>query len=177
MHKSSFKLEHKRTSTKLSDHVWKLKKKTKKTSTSTSDERSPAPSLNKKTTRFLEIASTGNDSSLTITIQCSLMRFLLWTEILSLDKLLAKCSYQILSELLQWSHCAFKVDLKQTVRHHSKDYNSISGLTWTTLSMGSASRPRVSEPRPSIAMMKLRKNSGSFPNITLEIPSMPPGDQ
>ena len=27
LHKSSFKLEHKRTSTALSDHVWKLKKK------------------------------------------------------------------------------------------------------------------------------------------------------
>ena len=27
LHKSSFKLEHKRTSTTLSDHVWKLKKK------------------------------------------------------------------------------------------------------------------------------------------------------
>ena len=27
MHKSSFKLEHRRTSTTLSDHVWKLKKK------------------------------------------------------------------------------------------------------------------------------------------------------
>ena len=27
MHKSFFKLEHKRTSTRLSDHVWKLKNK------------------------------------------------------------------------------------------------------------------------------------------------------
>ena len=30
LHKSSFKLEHKRTSTTLNDHVWKLKKKKKK---------------------------------------------------------------------------------------------------------------------------------------------------
>ena len=27
LHKSSFKLEHKRTTTSLSDHIWKLKKK------------------------------------------------------------------------------------------------------------------------------------------------------
>ena len=41
LHKSSFKLEHKRASTTLSDHVWKLKKKKKKkTSTSTSNGRS-----------------------------------------------------------------------------------------------------------------------------------------
>ena len=38
MHKSSFKLEHKRTSTTLSDHVWELKKK--KTPTSTLNGRS-----------------------------------------------------------------------------------------------------------------------------------------
>ena len=37
MHKSSFKLEHKIFSTTLSDHFWKLKKRTK-TSTSTSNE-------------------------------------------------------------------------------------------------------------------------------------------
>ena len=30
MHKTSFKLEHKKTSTTLSDHVWKLQKPTKK---------------------------------------------------------------------------------------------------------------------------------------------------
>ena len=42
LHKSSFKLEHKRTSTSLSDHISKLKKTTKKktTSTSTSNGRS-----------------------------------------------------------------------------------------------------------------------------------------
>ena len=41
LHKSSYILEQKRTSTTLSDHVWKLKKKTKTSnSTSTSNGRS-----------------------------------------------------------------------------------------------------------------------------------------
>ena len=108
-HKSSFKSEHKRTSTTPSDHVWKLKNKNinfnpkwevakKVKSFAPSDkvcklclQEKPSifrsvPSLNKKA-KCLDIACIRNDSILTITtIHCQLMRFPLWTETLSLDK-------------------------------------------------------------------------------------------
>ena len=74
LHKSSFKLEHKRTSITLSDHVWKLKNKNIdcniKWEIATGDKKN-YPSLGLrhlylKRTKLLDISCTRNDSISTI---------------------------------------------------------------------------------------------------------------
>ena len=107
LYKSSFKLEHKITSTALSDHVWKLKKKNinfnikwqvvkrvkpfapsnKVCGLCLQEKLSilrSAPSLNKEA-KFLDIVSIGKSSCLA-TCLCQLMRSPLRTETPSLDK-------------------------------------------------------------------------------------------
>ena len=108
LHKSSFKLEHKRTSTTLSDHVWKLNKKNinfnikwqvvKRVKPSAPSNKvcglclqekklsilRSAPSLNKRSEIFGHCIH--RKSSCLATCLCQLMRSPLRTETLSLDK-------------------------------------------------------------------------------------------
>ena len=107
LHKSSFKLEHKRTSTTLSNHVWKLKKKNinfnitwqvikrvkpfapsnKVCGLCLQEKLSilrSAPSLNKRS-KFLDIVSIRKSFCL-VTSLCQLMRSPMRTETPSLDK-------------------------------------------------------------------------------------------